>query len=994
MAVDEETDAKGQESRRPEDRNAQPCCPALVHDRTPIVAIQLSQRSHYALLEKQITSVGQLAALSVQELRDIRLIDSACAARIQDKLRDYEERRPYSADALLASGSEKLAVLGLPPRTCKALEREGVVTIGQLDRLSGPQLLRIRGIELESIVEIREKRESYGKARQSVSPTASGRNDPPDTGGLEGQEQATCSSTGRSPELGPSLDVLNLSTRASNALWRDGYRTVADVAFLTDEQLLAIRQIGVNTRDEVCSKLRRFLNSCRSPGQPVSILRREPIVNLGLSEDIRAALRREGCCTVGWLTRSYHRGDLDVDKLGSEGTVEIETELEEHLKDLASYRLLQPARHEGASEPPRRRFVDESSSDKQVISRHTPIEALELPTRVRNPLRRASIRSVGDLMEIVASGDLSDVRNIGEKSVEEVEQALAHLSVVDEEEPSPKPKDAATQRVIRVPTIPAGIIDWQTGLIAHQISAGLLHEDARTGQESISSLLARVEKLEPSRAWQMLAGIIGGSLNICEELEFLIGQIKRNDYVDVLLARHGYDRETLEEIGSRIGVTRERVRQIESKLGQRIGWRAKAASTAQPGELPNQPSLLRVQSALLLAADRGLELTYEGWRRQIMSSGLVGNWTLAGYSSIDPLEAMIAVCSLLADERIEELTIPVNLQYAVELATSGAPKTRAKIARIRKTLPSETAKVVNRHARFSGAAHAEWLAQELDKGMTQMRDILRALGYEPVSANWFAPTVQPGDYEINKHDAFHHALREMFQYCGRLRVDDICSGLRLSVSRTRFPVPPPDVMVETLLRYGYQCEDGLWYCAEGTDEELCDGEGIIKDCIDEHGPVVHHSQLAEAFVSSDLSLSSLHATLRRSPIFERIDRGLYKLRGTAVTYEDVEYAESFSEKVSVEPRVEYDASGSITVTANLSPISLGFGVLASGRFPNLSGDWEYLVDGNCCGTIQATANEFRRLKDPLERLGCQPEDRVKLVFNVWDRTVQIEKVQD
>jgi hypothetical protein len=233
----------------------------------------------------------------------------------------------------------------------------------------------------------------------------------------------------------------------------------------------------------------------------------------------------------------------------------------------------------------------------------------------------------------------------------------------------------------------------------------------------------------------------------------------------------------------------------------------------------------------------------------------------------------------------------------------------------------------------------------------------------------------------------------MLQYCGRLSTDDICCGLRLAVSRTRFPVPPPNVMEEILALYGYQQENKLWYCDEHLNEELSRGERVIKQCIDRHGPVVHHSQLAEAFVESELSFPSLHATLRRSPIFDRIDRGLYKLRGQSVSRQDIERAEFASEATRLNPRVEYDKSGNITVTATLSVISLGVGVLTSSQFPNLSGDWGCFAEGDRFGELQATENEFRHLGPALEHLGCQPEDRVKLTFNTWERTVEIEKVQ-
>jgi hypothetical protein len=590
------------------------------------------------------------------------------------------------------------------------------------------------------------------------------------------------------------------------------------------------------------------------------------------------------------------------------------------------------------------------------------------------------------------------VRNIGQKSAARIQDALGRVWIVDQEatrsEEQTEQQIRAAQGAVEIPVVPAEITGWQADHIERQICAGLLHDQAKTGHRSISEWLVIVKGLDRREAFETMTGIIGSSFNVCDELEFLLDSIERDDEVAVLLSRYGYQAQTLEETGAQIGVTRERVRQLGQKLERHIGRQVKLALEKQPRELANMPSLLRMQSALLVARDLGSEMTYADWKRRIVSSGLVGSWTSRRYRTIDPVEAMIAVCNLLADLRLNGLTIPTNLGYAIKLAAAGSPETRAKIARIRRTLPRRIAKVIARHTKFCGAVHTRWLSQEIDKSLPQTADILRALEYERVFDHWFVPRVGDNDDEVTRPDVLHRVLMEMFQYCGRLSTDDICCGLRLAVSRARFPVPPPEVMEEILALYGYQHEDGLWYCDEQMDQRLSRGERVIKQCIEQHGPVVHHSELAQAFVDSELSFPSLHATLRRSPIFDRIDRGLYKLRGQPVSRQDIERAESCSERVSVDPRVEYDKRGNITVTANLSVIAVGTGVLASEQFPNLSGEWDCFVKHQSFGKLQANGSEFRGLRESFEHLGCQAEGRVKLVFDVWSRTVEVEKVQD
>ena len=164
------------------------------------------------------------------------------------------------------------------------------------------------------------------------------------------------------------------------------------------------------------------------------------------------------------------------------------------------------------------------------------------------------------------------------------------------------------------------------------------------------------------------------------------------------------------------------------------------------------------------------------------------------------------------------------------------------------------------------------------------------------------------------------------------------------------------------------------------------------NCLEQIGPVLHHSELAHAFIESELSFPTLHASLNSSPLFDKIELGLYKLRGDVVTYQDIERAKAAGEKQPLRPEVEYDTAGNIIVSVTLSAIAVGSGTILCERFPDLSGaSWEYYINGERAGELNAVENEFRRLKKPFELLDCQPGERLKFVFNTWERTVTIEK---
>ena len=126
-------------------------------------------------------------------------------------------------------------------------------------------------------------------------------------------------------------------------------------------------------------------------------------------------------------------------------------------------------------------------------------------------------------------------------------------------------------------------------------------------------------------------------------------------------------------------------------------------------------------------------------------------------------------------------------------------------------------------------------------------------------------------------------------------------------------------------------------------------------------------------------------------MFDKVELGLYKLRGKEVTYQDIERAQAAGEPQSLRPEVEYDMEGNIIVSVTLSAIAVGSGTILCERFPDLSGaNWECCVNGEGAGELNAVENEFRRLKKPFELLNCQPGERLKFTFNTWERTVQIE----
>ena len=720
----------------------------------------------------------------------------------------------------------------------------------------------------------------------------------------------------------------------------------------------------------------------------------DSIVQLNLTNRSLNALTRAGVRTIGEVAQLFESGKLrTIPALGRKSILEIKGKLTQLKSDVNL-----PAR---SGEIPYRNYIHSSEKEPFIhnqnfdskkqwtplcLSQGDPIELLNLTLQSFCALARAGVRTVGEVVQLSQLGRLRAIPNLRRKSILEITTRLAQIQIFD---------DFKAERVTESSEIPRKVIKWQSQLVNKQLQRGLLHEDAIIAERSIKDWLADIETIENNRVYEVLTSILGSFLNICEEIEFFLNQIPGQNRMAVLLSTYGLERKNLRQTGGDLGISRERVRQIRGELKDKV---------TSMSHLKTRPAFLKMQSALLIASDSGLGITYNGWKHRIQSLGIVGDWTSEDCVGTDAVEVLIATYNLLQDCSIPWLQMPDNLQYAVQLAASGTPDVSAKIRHARETLAEEVKRLIHRHTKFSGGVYARWLSQELQIELEEVSDILQGLGCGVLSKGWFVPNPS----QISYRDVFHRCLRKMFQYCGRLSIDDICAGIRhrasrsgfsvpeyladkgAVLSRSEFPVPPPDVMAEILRIHGYHCEDELYNWDGPLDGKRNKGEIVIMNCLERIGPVLHHTELTQAFMESDLSFPTLHATLNYSPLFDKIERGLYKLRGRKVSYEDLERAKDAGEPQSLRPEVEYDMDGNIKVSITLSAIALGSGTIFCQRFPDLSGDWHCKVDGQETGELNATENEFRSLKRSFELLNCQPGERLKFIFNTWERIVTIE----
>lgn len=652
-------------------------------------------------------------------------------------------------------------------------------------------------------------------------------------------------------------------------------------------------------------------------------------------------------------------------------------------------------------------------SDKKVyVKSCETFECLDLEVSTYHLLRRAGLNTFGDLFKAIKAETIREIRGIGEKRQNEIFEKIRGFQLTDKEIINQRNKQNSEKKflgdrekyVSRKLSVSEYNSDYieiistyqrtieeifhiQQESIHRQLRFDLLHPKAKIHENTLISYLNfnPENMIEFSKIFTKIIG----DISITYELDVLLHMLDNRD-ISILIMRYGFAKATYQEIGEKHNVTRERVRQILERIKRKV---CQVVNNILNNDIGSQNTyLIRMQSALLYAKDLGEDLSYAGWSNHLLTSGLLGNVKINSVNEIDFIELFLAVCNLFAQQNLALFKLPENLKIGIELNINNKPNVTVKKKLTAKSTPKEVKKQIIRHVYFTSAVNSRWLSHEINCSIEQTCDILTSLGFDQIEGDWFVSKNIKTKNTLSNRDTLDHTLRKMSLFCGPMNIQDLCSGIRHAVSRTCYSVPPPNVMKFILEKSGYVSEEDLWYWPGDVDEELNQGEQVIFECLSEKGAVLHHSELAQAFIDSELSFPSLHATLNRSPLFDRFDYALYKLRGAHVSYEDIERANNEGDRVPVNLEIVPQKTGVIKIVGSLGILAIGTGVFYSDNLPNLSGQWECVVDGKDFNKIRVTTNEIKDLLEPMEFLSCEVGDRISLSFNTWNRTVSIERL--
>lgn len=199
-----------------------------------ISVLGLNKRAYHSLLDAQIVTLGQLAELKVEDLLLIKGIGVKTLDHITQCVEIFYAEK-HRDDVSLSN-------LGLDNRTFNALKRADILYLSELEDMSIEEISNLRGMGEKSLDRLlKQIKATTGKEIISCRERYQLITD-------DDQDDTNCI----------LIDELDFSTRALNALKNSGFRYVDEILELKPSDLLALRNIGQKSFEDIQEELKRY----------------------------------------------------------------------------------------------------------------------------------------------------------------------------------------------------------------------------------------------------------------------------------------------------------------------------------------------------------------------------------------------------------------------------------------------------------------------------------------------------------------------------------------------------------------------------------------------------------------------------------------------------------------------------------------------------------------------------------------------------------------
>ena len=662
-----------------------------------------------------------------------------------------------------------------------------------------------------------------------------------------------------------------------------------------------------------------------------------------------------------------------------------------------------------------------------ITQPQTLVEQIGLPKKLIHILHRNDVRTLGELQEIVNRGDLLQLRFVGKKLADEIGQLIAKIST----ETNLIPREIAVQGSTAEKNTnrseklkPAGVLDVKAKLghvpiqkleLPREITSALVRASVTTISDLLSlstSQLTHIKRIGPKSIREIqisLDKFLSSPESFIEKSFFeepdtpsleeplQVTEFKERHQVTwaeiiepyfrsekevrtfILLSRFGFVKKTLEELASELNITRERVRQIQVHTVSRFGRRTSFSDASR--------LLNRVNNIL---SENEENLSLELFRAILNDKNLLGEFSKPINSSLyilDPFEVLICWLDILSDSRI---TVPA-VAFPIEIDDlRKATNISIRNYRTLQNIPKISKKKLLRKVTFTGGIHMRDAIKILATTKEIARLELNRLSLREIREQWFVPTAIIGH---KNRLPLVSAGNKILSVIDQIEFSSFYDGLRRFSGRFYDSIAPEDIILYYVKLAGFAVNNSIVSTQARVEGSLSATETCFFNTVRTNRNVASFIEIAEDFRLAGFSIAAVSAVLARSPIVDKVETGLYKIRGCNVTWEEIENAKKRQRIFTKDAKVSYGLDGVIRYRITLNSWAVYTGVISTNTIKDLAGEWKIHRENGKDKIVTMDDLFIFGLTDVMGELQSNIGDRIELSFNTWNRTLSIRKVE-
>lgn len=653
-----------------------------------------------------------------------------------------------------------------------------------------------------------------------------------------------------------SISEIELEFRTHQCLVRDGLgERLGKLDGITVQELLSINQFGAKT-------LVDLLSSLESAGVDVGIAYGGDVAAVAIFR-----YPRRGSPIAPFLLQDALNSPLP--SWAQRGGLELYSQLDSRCWDLFNaeecYRLADAV----AGEIGNPAFTQEEIRGKRITVRRDlydyRITELELGKRARNCLARSNIEYLSDL-EGMSIGDLIDIRNFGTKSLLDLLTSLesiqtGEVSVQNDYGSSDDDRGAGRHRglcadlsrQVKITLRVRSACELGLDDIRFPITKGLM----LFGESTLGGLCNRImgrqldpiypEKLAEEIRRLRTEAVGAKKLSLEDELEAIARCcVRQSDFVIEYFGWDGDGRRTLEEVGNKHGVTRERVRQITAGAAKRL-QRSRTYT-------PVLDKAIREIGRMVPAMEKDVAI-------RLRELGICNKefliWGIVNAADILDKEVGFRIVSVYGEEFV--------------------------IAEADDQL-DEAIKLVKKASSASGACSIIDIEMTFEESKLSIdSDFLGNLLTVLPNFSWLDEDTGWFWFNTGARNPLANSIRKIMSVSDSIDVSELREGIGRHYRRAGFS-PPRRVLLELCNQLGFPIEGNRVLTDGKLDwrEELGDIERTMVSILKENDYVMARVDYEQLCIQEGINRSTFYVYLGNSPVIQKLAIGVYGLRGSEI----------------------------------------------------------------------------------------------------------------